>query len=133
MFLKKNENFRLLSKKISYSFQLPEPINTFHASYQSDYEPIRVSYHGNIHYNSIIDPYNPSVGVGLGLAGYNPKVDFLDLTCVMHLLRCLTTATSMLCENHNREQLQILATHHGTCSQTTPQNLIMPKVDDKTM
>ena len=53
-----------------------DPINTFHASYQSDYEPIRLSYHANIHYNSVIDPYNPSVGVGLGLAGYNPKVGF---------------------------------------------------------
>ncbi|XP_046841652.1 OTU domain-containing protein 5-A-like [Xenia sp. Carnegie-2017] len=56
-----------------YKYSL-EPINTFHASYQSDYEPIRLSYHNNIHYNSIIDPYNPSVGVGLGLAGYNPKL-----------------------------------------------------------
>lgn len=64
--------FSLLMMKNSVFLQ--EPINTFHASYQSDYEPIRLSYHNNIHYNSIIDPYNPSVGVGLGLAGYNPKV-----------------------------------------------------------
>lgn len=56
-----------------YKYSL-DPINTFHASYQSDYEPIRLSYHGNIHYNSVIDPYHPSVGVGLGLAGYNPKL-----------------------------------------------------------
>lgn len=61
-----------------------EPINTFHASYQSDYEPIRLSYHCNIHYNSVIDPYNPSVGVGLGLAGYNPKVGHFP--CYVSLL-----------------------------------------------
>jgi len=51
-----------------------EPINTFHSRsyYHDDNAPIRLSYHGNVHYNSISDPYNPTVGVGLGLAGYKP-------------------------------------------------------------
>ena len=29
--------------------------------------PLRLSYHNNNHYNSIYDPKNPSIGVGLGL------------------------------------------------------------------
>lgn len=51
-----------------------EPLNTFlgRSINGDDSAPIRLSYHGNVHYNSIIDPYNPTVGVGLGLAGYKP-------------------------------------------------------------
>ena len=51
-----------------------EPINTFHSSYKSDYEPIRLSYHNSVHYNSVLNPNKPSVGVGLGLSGYKPWV-----------------------------------------------------------
>ncbi|KHJ88675.1 OTU-like cysteine protease [Oesophagostomum dentatum] len=32
--------------------------------------PIRLSYHGSSHYNSVVDPFAPAVGVGLGLPGY---------------------------------------------------------------
>ncbi|XP_065656928.1 OTU domain-containing protein 5 isoform X2 [Hydra vulgaris] len=51
-----------------------EPINIFHSrsSNSDENPPLRLSYHGSIHYNSVIDPYNPTVGVGLGLAGYKP-------------------------------------------------------------
>ena len=52
----------------------PEPINTFGNMHKTDNEPIRVSYHGNVHYNSIVDPYGASVGVGLGLPGFQPGV-----------------------------------------------------------
>lgn len=34
--------------------------------------PIRLSYHGSVHYNSVVDPFTPTVGVGLGLANYIP-------------------------------------------------------------
>ncbi|EFO21711.1 hypothetical protein LOAG_06778 [Loa loa] len=34
--------------------------------------PIRLSYHGAIHYNSVIDPTKATVGVGLGLPDYSP-------------------------------------------------------------
>lgn len=34
--------------------------------------PIRLSYHGAVHYNSVIDPTKATVGVGLGLPGYTP-------------------------------------------------------------
>ncbi|MCP9265530.1 OTU domain-containing protein 5 [Dirofilaria immitis] len=34
--------------------------------------PIRLSYHGAIHYNSVIDPTKATVGVGLGLPEYSP-------------------------------------------------------------
>jgi len=33
---------------------------------------MRLSYHHGNHYNSVIDPKNPSVGVGLGLPGLKP-------------------------------------------------------------
>lgn len=32
--------------------------------------PIRLSYHGSSHYNSVVDPFAPAVGLGLGLPGY---------------------------------------------------------------
>lgn len=53
-----------------------EPINTFHSSYKTDNEPIRLSYHNNVHYNSVIDPYKQTIGLGLGLpvANFQPGV-----------------------------------------------------------
>mmetsp|Transcript_64194 Transcript_64194/g.89230 ORF Transcript_64194/g.89230 Transcript_64194/m.89230 type:complete len:158 (-) Transcript_64194:6-479(-) len=53
-----------------YSYSLT-PINIFQASTNTN-EPIRLSYHGNIHYNAIHDPNNPAFGVGLGFAGLQP-------------------------------------------------------------
>eukprot|EP00038_Savillea_parva_P007115 m.167883 g.167883 ORF g.167883 m.167883 type:complete len:315 (+) comp12891_c0_seq1:249-1193(+) len=53
-----------------YSYSL-RPINIFQATTNSN-EPIRVTYHGNIHYNAISDPNNPSFGVGLGFADLQP-------------------------------------------------------------
>ncbi|KAK2183117.1 hypothetical protein NP493_323g06075 [Ridgeia piscesae] len=49
-----------------------EPINTFHGAYKTDNDPIRLSYHRNIHYNSVVNPSKATVGVGLGLPGYQP-------------------------------------------------------------
>jgi OTU domain-containing protein 5 len=49
-----------------------EPINIFQGCHQTDNEPIRLSYHRNIHYNSIIDPYKATIGVGLGLPALKP-------------------------------------------------------------
>lgn len=56
----------------------PDPINTFHGSYKTDNEPIRISYHRNVHYNAVIDPYKQTVGVGLGLPlnNFQPGVSF---------------------------------------------------------
>ncbi len=34
--------------------------------------PIRLSYHRESHYNSLVDPYKATVGVGLGLPGHSP-------------------------------------------------------------
>lgn len=56
----------------SYVAPLPEPINSFQGSLQTDNEPIRLSYHMGTHYNSLVDPYKATVGVGLGLPGYQP-------------------------------------------------------------
>ncbi|CAF1481120.1 unnamed protein product [Didymodactylos carnosus] len=36
-----------------------EPINTVHGMYKTDNEPIRLSYHCGVHYNSVIDPWKP--------------------------------------------------------------------------
>lgn len=35
---------------------------------------MRLSYQRGSHYNAIVDPYNATVGVGLGLAGYKPEL-----------------------------------------------------------
>lgn len=51
---------------------LTEPINIFHTTVKSDNEPIRLSYQRDSHYNSIVDPYKATVGVGLGLPSYSP-------------------------------------------------------------
>ena len=61
---------------------IAEPINIFHGIYKTDNAPIRLSYHQNVHYNSVVDPYEPSVGVGLGLAGYKPGVSACVCVCV---------------------------------------------------
>lgn len=39
---------------------------------ESDNEPIRLSYQRGSHYNSIVDPFKATIGVGLGLPSYNP-------------------------------------------------------------
>eukprot|EP01112_Ceratiomyxa_fruticulosa_P019528 TRINITY_DN6409_c0_g1_i1.p1 TRINITY_DN6409_c0_g1~~TRINITY_DN6409_c0_g1_i1.p1 ORF type:complete len:412 (-),score=126.56 TRINITY_DN6409_c0_g1_i1:111-1346(-) len=49
-----------------------EPINIFQEGYSTDNPPIRLSYHQGNHYNSVLDPMNPTVGVGLGLPAYEP-------------------------------------------------------------
>jgi len=61
---------------------LVDPINTFHSTYKTDNEPIRLSYHGNVHYNSVVDPRKATIGVGLGLPGLQPGV------CVASWLLC---------------------------------------------
>ena len=49
-----------------------EPINIYQGIEQTDNEPIRVSYHRNVHYNSIVNPFKATIGIGLGLAGFKP-------------------------------------------------------------
>lgn len=49
-----------------------EPINTFHGIHQTEDEPIRVSYHRNVHYNSVVNPNKATIGVGLGLPAFKP-------------------------------------------------------------
>eukprot|EP01097_Dermamoeba_algensis_P008212 TRINITY_DN537_c0_g1_i3.p1 TRINITY_DN537_c0_g1~~TRINITY_DN537_c0_g1_i3.p1 ORF type:complete len:198 (+),score=35.93 TRINITY_DN537_c0_g1_i3:367-960(+) len=44
-----------------------QPLNIFHSSYKTDNPPIRLSYHHGNHYNSIRDPNNCAILVGLGL------------------------------------------------------------------
>ncbi|XP_020964361.1 OTU domain-containing protein 5 isoform X1 [Arachis ipaensis] len=45
-----------------------EPINIFQRSYNTDTPPIRLSYHHGHHYNSLVDPRRPTVGIGLGFS-----------------------------------------------------------------
>ncbi|XP_075434415.1 OTU domain-containing protein 5 isoform X2 [Ascaphus truei] len=49
-----------------------EPINTFHSIQHNEDDPIRVSYHRNIHYNSVVNPNKATIGVGLGLPSFKP-------------------------------------------------------------
>ncbi|KAG8197756.1 hypothetical protein JTE90_006802 [Oedothorax gibbosus] len=62
-----------------------EPINIFHGSQKTDNEPIRLSYHRNVHYNSIVDPYKATIGVGLGLPAFKP--DIMNKTLVTDAIR----------------------------------------------
>ncbi|XP_055854519.1 uncharacterized protein LOC129918169 isoform X2 [Episyrphus balteatus] len=55
------------------------PINIFNAEQQNNgYPPLRLAYQRGSHYNAIIDPFNATVGVGLGLAGYKPELQTKD-------------------------------------------------------
>lgn len=48
-----------------------EPVNIFGQNQiKEGVEPLRLSYQRGSHYNAILNPYRPAVGVGLGLAGY---------------------------------------------------------------
>uniref|UniRef100_A0A915K4L6 ubiquitinyl hydrolase 1 n=1 Tax=Romanomermis culicivorax TaxID=13658 RepID=A0A915K4L6_ROMCU len=53
-----------------------DPINTFYTMNSSPRSepsaPIRVTYHRNMHYNSLVDPYAATIGVGLGLPQFYP-------------------------------------------------------------
>lgn len=49
-----------------------EPINSFQAESADGGIPLRLSYHGRNHYNVLVDPGQPDVGVGLGLPGLQP-------------------------------------------------------------
>lgn len=60
---------------ISLCFPFTAPINIFNSEQLNNgYAPLRLSYQRGSHYNAIIDPYNATVGVGLGLAGYKPEL-----------------------------------------------------------
>lgn len=56
------------------SLCISEPINTFHTINKQENYPIRLSYHRSVHYNSVVDPTQPSVGVGLGMPSFYPGV-----------------------------------------------------------
>ncbi|XP_050438980.1 OTU domain-containing protein 5-B-like isoform X2 [Adelges cooleyi] len=51
-----------------------EPINIFHGTNTSESSnpPIRLSYQRGSHYNSIVDPFKATIGVGLGLPNFSP-------------------------------------------------------------
>ncbi|CAL4066375.1 unnamed protein product, partial [Meganyctiphanes norvegica] len=49
-----------------------EPINIFQGTLQTENAPMRLSYHMGTHYNSLVDPYKATVGVGLGLPNFHP-------------------------------------------------------------
>jgi len=52
-----------------------EPINIFQGGNVKNDAinvPVRLCYHRAVHYNSIVDPLKPSIGVGLGLPNYSP-------------------------------------------------------------
>lgn len=65
-------DFHIARSCYRYRISSLEPINIFHTMVESDNEPIRLSYQRGSHYNSIVDPYKATIGVGLGLPAYNP-------------------------------------------------------------
>lgn len=51
--------------------QFVEPVNIFgQEQIKEGIEPLRLLYQRGSHYNAILNPYKPTVGLGLGLAGY---------------------------------------------------------------
>lgn len=64
----------IFSRPIEVYARSEQPINTFQSSEgaSSDVPPLRLSYHGRNHYNVLVDPDSPDVGVGLGLPGLQP-------------------------------------------------------------
>lgn len=48
-----------------------EPVNIFGLEQiKEGVEPLRLLYQRGSHYNAILNPYKPTVGIGLGLSGY---------------------------------------------------------------
>lgn len=69
----------VLVRQISFvfndnAFSFEEPSNIVHGMFKTDNEPIRLSYHRGVHYNSIVDPWRPTAGHGLGLPDLQPGV-----------------------------------------------------------
>ncbi|KAM7355704.1 deubiquitinating enzyme A isoform 2-T2 [Cochliomyia hominivorax] len=65
----------IYSRPVEVYCYKPTPINIFNSEQSNNgYAPLRLSYQRGSHYNAIIDPYNATVGVGLGLAGYKPEL-----------------------------------------------------------
>jgi len=63
-----------------------EPINIVHGMYKTDNEPIRLSYHCGVHYNSIIDPWRPTAGHGLGFPDLEPGVCHSEIILFIYLI-----------------------------------------------
>lgn len=62
--LKQNQSLDFVSKFV-------EPVNIFgQEQIKEGIEPLRLLYQRGSHYNAILNPYKPTVGIGLGLAGY---------------------------------------------------------------
>lgn len=50
---------------------ISEPVNIFGLEQiKEGVEPLRLLYQRGSHYNAILNPYKPTVGLGLGLSGY---------------------------------------------------------------
>lgn len=62
----------LFNRPIEIFASQPEPLNLFQTAYDDQNPPMRLSYHNGNHYNSIRDPKNPAVGIGLGLPAFQP-------------------------------------------------------------
>ena len=114
-----------------------EPINIFFGVYKTDNAPIRLSYHGRIHYNSVVDPCAATIGVGLGLAGHQPGVrKTLDNECVigrMHSAYSLQPQFSIKClwiftmvTASNVRPFSSRASIVKSCSQTTKNKATLP-------
>lgn len=75
-----------------------DPINILPGCEQTDNEPIRLSYHRNVHYNSIVNPYKATIGVGLGLPSFKPGL----------AEKTLMEKAMLISEQHELEQVGFL-------------------------
>ncbi|KAL6075284.1 OTU domain-containing protein [Balamuthia mandrillaris] len=92
-----------------YAYGHEKPLNIFHGTYTTDNPPLRLSYHHGNHYNSVVDPNNPTFGVGLGLPGLQP-----GLADKLQLERAQSESELTLLEQNLLRQSQLAADWEAT-------------------
>ncbi|KAL6046972.1 OTU domain-containing protein [Balamuthia mandrillaris] len=92
-----------------YAYGHEKPLNIFHGTYTTDNPPLRLSYHHGNHYNSVVDPNNPTFGVGLGLPGLQP-----GLADKLQLERAQSESELALLEQNLLRQSQLAADWEAT-------------------
>ena len=89
-----------------------KPLNIFHKEYNTKDAPIRLSYHDNNHYNAVVDPLNPTAGVGLGLPGLRPgladKLQVAAATTESDVQSDLNDALAISHQEHTMQQDYLL-------------------------
>eukprot|EP01130_Rhizamoeba_saxonica_P005184 TRINITY_DN2074_c0_g1_i4.p2 TRINITY_DN2074_c0_g1~~TRINITY_DN2074_c0_g1_i4.p2 ORF type:complete len:224 (+),score=52.40 TRINITY_DN2074_c0_g1_i4:551-1222(+) len=72
----------MYSRPLEIYIDSAEPINMFQNREQTDIPPLRLSYHNGNHYNSVRDPNNSNIGIGIGIPGKDDaERDIMERAC----------------------------------------------------